>query len=466
MYLCEICNQLTLHDLEDGYMLYSDVELLIQETERENPCSLCSLVWRSLGFTKFFRPVVGAVHLFLNPPPSHTLDRLQYVDIIVTTRNVSEFSWGLYVPGEPSHLGPPDYKDGTVGQTRFKYRVPFWNSEEDDCFLLAKEWLNDCLRLHGSSCQGEVVELPDRLVDVGPTDGSGTLRLIATKETNLANAQSLRYAALSYCWGKDTFLTTQSSTLPRFMASIVWDALPKTVRDAIIVTRRLGVRYLWVDALCIIQGNDYVARSDWKRESANMHNIYGGAFVTLSAAHAAHANEGLFHRRNVEPRSFCALKSTSKYPGTVFLGPEPPPLLSYMEALNTRAWTLQERILSNRVLTYGTNGIRWMCHGSLHHETAPHLGHQGFRVVETEERTNSINQSHQKPQWMLTEWKGIIEQFSQRDLTDITDKLPAISGLAQVINKSCGDKYLAGLWHSDVLQQLMWPHTEDAKYSM
>ena len=93
-----------------------------------------------------------------------------------------------------------------------------------------------------------------------------------------------------------------------------------------------------------------------------MHNIYGGTFLTLLATYATYANKGLFYQRGVELASFYILKLTPKYPETVLLGPNPPPLLTYLEALNTRAWTLQERLLSSRILSYGTTGLRWMCY--------------------------------------------------------------------------------------------------------
>jgi hypothetical protein len=331
----------------------------------------------------------------------------------------------------------------------------------EECFSLAKSWLDDCLHNHGNSCQGAVKPLPTRLVDVGTMDGSTPPKLIHTNSQNLPKPEDVKYAALSYCWGKETFPTTTMSTLSTFNLSIPWKDIPKTIQDAITVTRKLGFQYLWVDAFCIIQGNDDAARSDWKRESTQMHNIYTGACLTLAASHAAHAKQGLFHRRAELTRP-CSIRLGPNNPAQVLLGPEPPPTVPSLEAINSRAWTLQERILSTRVLSYGTNGLRWMCRKSLHHETAPRLRHQGMSVVETGSegtgesvpRTISEGAAH----WARSEWKAIVEHYTQRNLTYINDKLPGLCGLARMIQSSCNERYLSGIWEKDLVRQLMWIH--------
>ena len=208
---------------------------------------------------------------------------------------------------------------------------------------------------HGSSCRNEHdVHLPTRLVDVGSFDGLTPPKLIATAGEKLAN---LNYVALSYCWGKIPFLKTTPDNLKTLMISIPWNTLPNTVRDAIIVARRLQVRYLWVDSLCIIQGPEQAAVEDWKTESAKMHDIYGAAFVTIAAASAANAHEGLFSKRPAEAVRSCRLNPSSCYPGSVLLGADPPRNSAEVEALHTRGWALQEQLLSNRIMTYGASGL-------------------------------------------------------------------------------------------------------------
>ena len=112
--LCDGCQSLTLDNLMNGHMFYPDILLLFEEIGRENACSLCSLVWCSLGFDKLFSNSLkyGAVYLYLNPPPSHTYAEFQCIDVIVTELDVSQFTWCPRRDGELWHLGPPDFKDG------------------------------------------------------------------------------------------------------------------------------------------------------------------------------------------------------------------------------------------------------------------------------------------------------------------------------------------------------------------
>jgi hypothetical protein len=90
----------------------------------------------------------------------------------------------------------------------------------------------------------------------------------------------MQYVALSYCWGTTQNFTTTSANLARMKETIHWDELPQTIKDAVIVTRALGIQYLRVDALCIIQ----VSQEDWEAESKKMADVYGGAFLAISAA--------------------------------------------------------------------------------------------------------------------------------------------------------------------------------------
>ena len=258
---------------------------------------------------------------------------------------------------------------------------------------------------------------------------------------------------------------TTTTNINTFMTSIPWDELPKTVRDAIFVTRRLGIQYLWVDALCVIQGTDHTAQFDWRSESAKMLHIYGAAFITIAARNSANAHEGLFHKRPVAPMPSCPLRSSSKYPRTILIGPDPPSRLPHTEPLNTRAWALQEQLLSNRILAYETAGLYWMCRKSHYLETMPEPEFQALGFMEKETSPdrldcapNKLAARNQLSEWVRVEWKAIVENYSSRDLTYMTDKLPALYGLSEMVDRSSKDKYFAGLWQSDLLQQLLWRH--------
>jgi hypothetical protein len=290
-------------------------------------------------------------------------------------------------------------------------------------------------------------------------------RLVITAAEHFSKPSSIKYAALSYCWGKIPFVKTTPTNIESLMTSIPWNELPETVRDAITVTRRFQIRYLWVDSLCIIQGTSPAALSDWQCESPKMHDIYGGAFITIAVSNAKNAHEGLFRERPVELVRSCPLRLSSKYPGVVLLGANPPPYKADVEPLNTRGWALQEQILSSRILTYGTAGLNWMCRKSFHLETVPEPGIREFRfmekaswLVQSGSAGRKLDVRDQEFKWVHVEWKRIIEDYSSRDLTYLTDRLPALYGISEVISRSSKDKYHAGLWRSDLVLQLLWRH--------
>ncbi|CAN9384472.1 unnamed protein product [Alternaria alternata] len=126
----------------------------------------------------------------------------------------------------------------------------------------AKEWLNSCLRNHDHGLDRAATR-PSRLVAVGTADGSEPIKIV---DGSVADEE---YLAVSYRWGAETLLTT-INTLERFYDSIPWNQLPQTFQDAISIARDLGIAYIWIDSLCIIQDN----LADWETESAKMADIY------------------------------------------------------------------------------------------------------------------------------------------------------------------------------------------------
>ncbi|KAF4634163.1 hypothetical protein G7Y89_g3947 [Cudoniella acicularis] len=142
--------------------------------------------------------------------------------------------------------------------------------------------------------------LPTRVIDVGPSDGSMEPRLLVTVYVQDGSKPADwhpngKYIALSYCWGKENFTTTRG-TLAAMEDQIPWAELPQTIKDVIEVTRALGIRYLWVNALRIIQDSP----DDWKAESTKTANVYDGAFLTISAALGSDVHHGLPRKTNQE----------------------------------------------------------------------------------------------------------------------------------------------------------------------
>lgn len=146
--------------------------------------------------------------------------------------------------------------------TRLQQEFPaeFDNSTASEfCFGLASKWLSKCHSSHTlcneiqsiANEQNSELVLPTRLIHVG-TDNRHP-QLIETANVKLSGSAA-RYVALSYRWGKSPPLTTTRKTIKKRMSTIPLSSMPRTVRDAVIITRRLGIRYIWIDAMCIIQG--------------------------------------------------------------------------------------------------------------------------------------------------------------------------------------------------------------------
>lgn len=170
----------------------------------------------------------------------------------------------------------------------------------DEVLDMIKAWIQKCLHSH-KYCSSHVgAELPTRVIDVGGTDSVGDPRLILSEDASKNEVKGFevdsRYVALSYCWGdreelkQRPSLVTTSATLRDHLRSLPLSRLPRTIVDAIVLTRRLGVCYLWVARLCIIQD----CAEDWEIESSKMSAIYGGAFLTLAAAWGSSVHDGLF----------------------------------------------------------------------------------------------------------------------------------------------------------------------------
>ena len=145
-----------------------------------------------------------------------------------------------------------------------------------------------------------------------------------------------------------------------FMAGIPSSELPQTFQDAISVTRRLQIRYLWIDSLCILQDSP----EDWDHESAQMHLVYGNAYVTLAADDSRNSSEGLFRDRFpslVTPIIVATAWKEALAKKFVVI-----PRRFWSESvaespLNRRAWVLQERYLSPRIIHFGETQILWEC---------------------------------------------------------------------------------------------------------
>ncbi len=97
------------------------------------------------------------------------------------------------------------------------------------------------------------------------------------------------YIALSHCWGGKISPLLTTETLEPFQNRLSYAALPANFRDAIVITRELGIRYLWIDSLCILQDS----KQDWQQESKMMAAIYRDSTLTISAMASSGSTQGI-----------------------------------------------------------------------------------------------------------------------------------------------------------------------------
>ena len=226
-------------------------------------------------------------------------------------------------------------------------------------FALLRAWLRWCDKSH--DCNKYYVEsnteLPTRLLYVGDPDDPNydpdVLRLDCA-------TQKGKYIALSHCWGelpiedKKQFCTTQDNIVQRLGGFSIFN-LPKTFQDAVKVTRELRIPYLWIDSLCIIQYEDN--EEDWKRESRRMEKVFSSAYCTIAATSAVNSNAG-FLERNVSTEYVQDASGRQFY---ICTGMDD--FNNHVEEarLNTRAWVMQERVLSRRTIHFSNNQTYWEC---------------------------------------------------------------------------------------------------------
>ncbi|PMD40055.1 HET-domain-containing protein [Hyaloscypha variabilis F] len=426
----------------------------------------------------------------------------------------------------------------------------------DVTLALAAFWIKQC-DTHHPKCTHlwakQSPYLPTRLIDVGTLDGSVKPHLWIPENGH----KYIPYITLSYRWGKSpTVLLTQAS-LPTLCEQIPLQLLPQTNQDAIKITRFLGIRYLWIDALCIIQDLD----TDWQVESENMGNIYHNSYCTISASMAATGERGCFMdrrplqarlrpfvstrnessnqilpaavpdsegERQIVPRASAKRAEAKRLPDSNFhrlmnsqglgvvdcqllatelrrrLAKRPRstllrrrlhqlqrnPIMKFAQEisrddyvpeitirafqqdlwasevdaspLSRRAWTLQERILSARILHFGKTQVFWECQLSKASETWP----QPASKTTIDENNLSgeskiVSDSNHALSGVIIyplaeHWHEIVQLYTDATLTRAEDKLVAISGVAKQILKGANDAYFAGLWRSDFIRSLLW----------
>jgi heterokaryon incompatibility protein (HET) len=328
----------------------------------------------------------------------------------------------------------------------------------------AKGWLRNCLESH-SLCRNKVEpENSDKYFM--------PKRLLRLRENKVHLVEwdskygSSSYATLSHCWGKNpNFITLTASNLQKFEKEIPIPELPKTFRDAVQITRSLGIDLLWIDSLTILQSGPG-SNEDWLQHIHEMTLIYKNCTINISADHASGPTEGCYSPENamalrypfiddapIDENMVCIAHSREAQIPSKSILPLP---------LSGRAWVVQERLLSPRVLHFGAAQMFWECN-ELEWATEsfpegypnylfspPDYGPPPFSIeIPTSRDTIKSNSS-------ITLWHRVVERYSTCALTRSEDKLSALAGVARYIGEQINDNYFAGCFELSMLQSLLW----------
>ncbi|KAH6629280.1 heterokaryon incompatibility protein-domain-containing protein [Boeremia exigua] len=320
-------------------------------------------------------------------------------------------------------------------------RHPSGDTSSTQAATTIKRWIKACQHGH-EACRGQprTFKMPQRI-----------LRLTEEHVQLCENvASTYPYACLSHCWGDaGPSLKLTSANIQSMEAGVLVQRLPKTFRDAVEVCLNIGIHFLWVDALCIIQGDE----EDWHTAAASMADIYAGATVTLAATWSDSSDRGCFSQMQdkykpkplqepglyVRPVAPVFPHISQGYSARNYSNLWPWPLL-------TRAWVFQERRLSARMVHFGKEQLYWECDSALMSED----GREDTR----EYLVPTLRSIVPDP---VEAWRSVVTQYSALKLTYESDRLPAISALVkrmQPLRK--GDTYAAGMWLDSLLEDLSW----------
>ncbi|RSM20711.1 hypothetical protein CDV31_000398 [Fusarium ambrosium] len=332
----------------------------------------------------------------------------------------------------------------------------------------ARKWIDDCDKKHTGCRKTKENILPRRVVQI--FQDSGTSCKARLYETSPSERGS--YACLSHCWGKHQIIRTTRDNFTHHKGEIPWVELSTTFKDAIEFSSHLGIEFIWIDSLCIIQDDT----PDWEREAVKMAEYYSNADVTLAATASPDGTVGFYPSRLArdEPLDIEGVDKQGRpyhlVARTHIRHPYEPSRDetfnggTYEFPLMTRGWVHQEHVLSRRFLHFGPRELIWECQSL----TTRQCGGTPARPIVRERTTQLLSVS--KPNLdlkdqmvMLKLWYQNLRSITSLDLTYIQDRLPVMAGIASQLSKERRGQYLAGLWEDSLVSDLCWQTFGDGR---
>lgn len=353
-------------------------------------------------------------------------------------------------------------------------------------WAIAKKWIHDCRTTHEACKRTRGDWFPTRLLDL---ENSTRLRVVETASETPTESE---YMTLSHRWSPQPSLLLCKDTKNELLSEQGFNTtrLPAAIQDAVTVCRRLGVRYIWVDTLCIVQDDQDLA--DWKRESALMGKVYENSLLNLSALAAADTEHSFFADRDPrvllrDARVHMRLRCDVLELGDVMnkyqlVETEFWSTCINQAPLNKRSWVMQERLLAVRVLHFGDHQLLWECVALKAAETYPYglpsdittsisssdrplefrkfVGEGALQKLLSDDSCDDDALAEKSVETIFTDayeaWNDVVSGYSQCKATKGSDKLIAISGLAKHMASLVDDQYLVGMWRRHLGSDLLW----------
>ncbi|KAI0543765.1 hypothetical protein F4679DRAFT_577374 [Xylaria curta] len=412
---------------------FSDSPVGLEDKANNEGCDLCRLLLRSIH-GRVSRSDNQQVH-FIRADCYLTLrdDRKQIVANLCTpllSQNTSLHDVQIGFPELPT----------AAGKTHLK---------------ILKQWIADCDRSHPCYPKSDAF-IPTRLLDIR-NQGSGTIQLLVNDQ---ARSRLGHYATLSHRWGslQQHKFCTFKSNIEELQQGIRMASLPRTFQDAVCIAYGLGLQYLWIDSLCIIQDDPF----DWETESKLMEHVFSSAYCTIAASCSFGSGDGFLKPRPA--RRSVMMPRLQDSDAAYFVCETIDDFFRDVEQseLNQRGWVLQERALSRRTIYFTERQSYWECgEGNIniknhHSRKASFLGDPNF--------PRSVDQFAKGLRIEI--FQDLYERYSRLALSYPSDRPIAIRGLESRLINTFGTSGGVGIFETYLHRSLLWQRADEALKSI
>ncbi|KAF7190432.1 hypothetical protein HII31_08146 [Pseudocercospora fuligena] len=428
--------------------------------EMHDECDLCRLVFTGLVMRDDSTQYEKLASLSERNALLFAKGNLRYTDNFVLEFLHNDPKYGLNSHFTTSHgFASIEIHGGSDTESLGQARLSSNRTDSHDTIEKIFKWLRKCAThaACGEWCRsvGASRSMPRRLLEIDIESLCHKVRLVLTDGRA---DETHPYVTLSHCWGGHVPAKLLHHNLEQMRKQIPFDDLPPTFRDAISVTYRLGFRYLWIDALCIIQDSP----EDWLAQSKTMADVYANGALNIAATASEDSMGGLFRDRSPGESSAFAARVSKQ---NIFCHRNVWKEDFRNSPLINRAWVMQERFLAPRVVHFGHQQVHWDCLEVSTSESLPNdFVLQGLNESSDDSKKALTDMtpvhSHRSSRGTIYRlWDHKTEAYSRCVLTVPSDRSVAVLGLTHAFAKLLGlhqDDCFFGMWNTRFVYELMW----------